>query len=95
MPEKYLGEYWGLERRGVWVLNMKCSRSNSEHTGADFRHIRNIFSRANLLGTHLQICENIVFRDYELLGDRPGPRKYCKKILEILVFTTILIIFRR
>ena len=45
---------------------MKCSRSDSEHICADFRHIRIFFSRANLLGTHLQICENIVFRDYDL-----------------------------
>ena len=40
-----------------------------------------IFSRDILLGTHLQICEDIVFRDYELLGDKPGPRKYCNKFL--------------
>ena len=39
------------------------------------------FSRANVLGTHLKICENIVFRDYELLGDRSGPRKYCNEFL--------------
>ena len=51
----------GEVRRGV--LSMKCFRSDSEHTSG----ILEIFSRAILLGTHLQICENIVFRDYEFL----------------------------
>ena len=37
-----------------------------------------IFSRAIFRST-LEICENSVFSDYELLEDRPGPRKYCNK----------------
>ena len=40
-----------------------CSRSDSEHTWADLRHIRNIFKST------LEIGENSVFSDYELLGD--------------------------
>ena len=95
---------------------MKCSRSDSEQTSGTLE----IFSRA-ILRTLLQICENSVFSDYELLGDRQisfchftlfnllNYEIHClvigcfgeggfspKKILEILVvFTTILIIFRR
>ena len=48
-------------------LNMMCSRSDSEHTWADLRHIRNIF-KGHFRST-LEICENSVFSDYELLGD--------------------------
>ena len=58
-----------------------CSRSDSEHTWADLRHIRNIF-KGHFRST-LEICENSVFSDYELLGDRLGPRKYCNKFFVI------------
>ena len=54
------------------ILNMKCSRSDSEHTWADLRLIRSIFK-----GHFIKF----VFRDYELLEDRPGPRKHCNKFL--------------
>ena len=50
-----------------------------EHTWADLRQLE-IFSRAIFRST-LEICENSVFSDYELLGIRPGPRKYCNKFL--------------
>ena len=52
-------------RRGVWeaspkkILNMKCSRRDSEQTSGTFE----IFSRAIFLGTLLQFCENSVFND--------------------------------
>ena len=49
----------GKVRRGVWaspkkILNMKCSRSDSEQTSGTLE----IFSRAIFLGTLLQFCEN-------------------------------------
>ena len=50
----------GKVRRGVWgaspkkLLNMKCSRSDSEQTSGTLE----IFSRAIFLGTLLQFCEN-------------------------------------
>ena len=50
----------GKVRRGVWgtspkkILNMKCSRSDSEQTSGTLE----IFSRAIFLGTRLQFCEN-------------------------------------
>ena len=45
-------ESQGKVRRGV--LNMKCSRSDSEQTLGTLE----IFSRAIFLGTLLQFCEN-------------------------------------
>ena len=58
-----LGKFW------IWCA-LGAILSISEQTSVTSE----IFSMAILLGTHLQIRENIVFRDYELLGDRPGPR---------------------
>ena len=52
-------------RRGVWgaspkkILNMKCSRRDSEQTSGTLE----IFSRDIFLGTLLQFCENSVFND--------------------------------
>ena len=60
-----------LEYDGLW--------ERFEHTWADLRQLE-IFSRAIFRST-LEICENSVFSDYELFGDRPGPRKYFNKFL--------------
>ena len=48
-----------------------------------------IFSRAILFGTLLQICENIVFRDYELLGDRPGLENIAISFCHFILFNFI------
>ena len=62
-------------RRGVWDQENFEYEVPSERLGADLEHIINIFKN-HFLGTLMQICENSVFSDYELFGDRPGPRKY-------------------
>ena len=54
---------WGASPNKI--LNMKCARSDYEHTWPS-QTSGTIFSRAILLGTLLQICENIVFRDYSI-----------------------------
>ena len=83
MPRECLGSYGeGFEgpppkQFGIWSA-LGAILSIPEQTSGTLEFF---FSMAILLGTHLQICENIAFRDYELLGDRPGPRKYCNKFL--------------
>ena len=76
----------GTEGGLGYEVPLEAILSIPEHTSG----ILEIFSRAILLGTPLQICENIAFRDYEFLGDRPGPRKYCNKFLSFHTLSIVL-----
>ena len=49
---RYGGGVWGASPKKI--VNMKCSRSDSEQTSVTLE----IFSRAIFLGTLLQFCEN-------------------------------------